>query len=36
MTANGLADPAIIAPNELKFEITGKIVCPSCYFVKRK
>ena len=36
MTVNAAANPAIIAPSGATFKITHKIVCSSCYFIKRK
>ena len=35
MTEDALVDPAIVAPTELKFEITHKIVCSCCYLSKQ-
>ena len=29
-------NPTIVAPTGLEFKITDKIICSSCYFIKRK
>ena len=36
MTVNADANLVIVAPSGAKFKITHKIICSSCYFIKRK